>query len=433
MTASETTAPRVEAVDVAAYGPVVDIDSHVYEPASLWDDFVPSEYRALARSAFYSRPSSTGERITILNGRPARGLEERAIVRHSIWKPGLRTEDIGALDPKLTGALNPGAHDPIARLADLDALGITHQVVMPTLFLEYFPQVENPEAAAVLARAYNDWVADFASRGRGRLHPAAVLPLQHLVLAREELRRIVELGFEHVMLRPMFYPRAGVVLNDAVDTEAHAVHGVYLTDPAFEALWEDIEARDLAVYIHGATGVSTPEMSSHGPYLERVARRLNIGHRVAGSVSYLQDNYMFLTAACFSGLLEDHPSMRIALVHSGASMLPLTLEKAETYLWISGTAVYSLTKPVSLEPRHVFSRHPAVVSFDTWETAVSEAPELFVEQACWGSRYPYHDASSTGEAIARLNAAGVDEDSIRRLVGGNAMRFLRLDSTGLAL
>jgi predicted TIM-barrel fold metal-dependent hydrolase len=422
---------REEHARVQSFGPVVDIDSHVYEPFSLWDDFIPGEYRTLARSGFYPGRSLIGETVSILNGRPTRALEEGALLRFAIWRPGMSCEHVGALDPNQEHQPNPGAYDPTARLADLDALGINHQVVMPTLFLEYFPHVEDPEAASVLARAYNDWVADFASRGQGRLHPAAVLPLQDLTLAREELRRIADLGFERVVLRPMLYRRAGAAQKDCEEAAPRAAPGVYLTEPAFEDLWVELESRGLAACIHGATGVASPEMASHGPYFERVARRLNIGHRIAESVSYLQDNYTFLTAACFSGLLEDHPNLRIALLHSGASMLPLTLEKAETYLWISVTAVYSSARPVCLEPKQVFARHPAVVAFDSWESAVSEACGMFVEQACWGSRYPQHDASGPSEAIARLEAAGVDASSIRRLIGGNALRFLGLDGTSL--
>ena len=57
-------------------------------------------------------------------------------------------EDIGSLDPDTFQPLNPGASDPAARLADLDAMGVAQQVVFPTLFGEYLPQVLD-EAAAV--------------------------------------------------------------------------------------------------------------------------------------------------------------------------------------------------------------------------------------------------------------------------------------------
>ena len=40
---------------------VIDVDSHVYEPAAIWDDYVEPEYRRRARAAFWhgSTPTAT--------------------------------------------------------------------------------------------------------------------------------------------------------------------------------------------------------------------------------------------------------------------------------------------------------------------------------------------------------------------------------------
>ena len=32
---------------------VIDIDSHVYEPPAIWEDFVPETERAAAKAAFH--------------------------------------------------------------------------------------------------------------------------------------------------------------------------------------------------------------------------------------------------------------------------------------------------------------------------------------------------------------------------------------------
>ena len=79
-----------------------------------------------------------GDQI-ILNGKPAKPLNRSTINRQAIWRPGMSLDEIGALDPTKAHAVNPGASESAARLADLDALGIDQQVVFPTLFGEYFP------------------------------------------------------------------------------------------------------------------------------------------------------------------------------------------------------------------------------------------------------------------------------------------------------
>ena len=41
--------------------PVVDVDSHVYEPPAIWDEYVPAEMRGMARAAFYHEVDSDGQ------------------------------------------------------------------------------------------------------------------------------------------------------------------------------------------------------------------------------------------------------------------------------------------------------------------------------------------------------------------------------------
>ena len=147
---------------------VIDVDSHVYEPAAIWDEYVESAYRPLARAGFWHDVDGDGNAVTIVNGALAPELNRSRIVRQAIWRPGSRAADIGALDPTVFHELNPGAWDPLVRLSDMDELGIEQSIVFPTLFNEYLPMVQNPDVAAVLARAYNDWVFDRARPHLGR-------------------------------------------------------------------------------------------------------------------------------------------------------------------------------------------------------------------------------------------------------------------------
>jgi predicted TIM-barrel fold metal-dependent hydrolase len=386
--------------------PVVDSDSHVFEPAALWDSYVPAGYEGLARSALWHFEDDAGRRLTVLNGRPAKELNRGTINRQAVWRPGTTLDDIGALDPTVPHPLNPGAHDAAARLADMDALGIDQAIVYPTLFLEYHPLVEDAVAADVLASAYNDWVADFAAAGAGRLHAVAVLPLQSLPLAQRELDRIKAVGFRAVAIRPMFY-------DDR-----------YVEGDHFQPLWRQLEDLGVVACVHPSVGVANPEPTSAGAYAERIADRMRIGHSVAEAVAGIQDTGVFLTAAVFHGLLEDFPNLRLAFPHSGSTMVPLVLEKAETYLWLGSG--FGRSGPVSLEPEEVFHDHPVLTSFDSWEAPVARMPDEFADIAGWGSRYPNHDTGTPDEAVAMLRAHDVDDDVIARLMGGNAIELFDL-------
>jgi len=169
---------------------IVDVDSHVYEPADIWEKHLDRDYRVAARSAFWHDVDAHGIETTILNGRRARSLRRSGINRQACWRPGMTPEQIGQLDPEENHPITPGAQDAAARLRDMDAMGVERALLFPTLFAEHFPMVENPDVAWALARAYNDWLIDFAAADRRRLLPVAVLPMQAPSFAVRELERV---------------------------------------------------------------------------------------------------------------------------------------------------------------------------------------------------------------------------------------------------
>ena len=127
--------------------PVIDVDSHVYEPTDIWERYLDRDYRVIARSAFWHEIDPHGIEVTLLNGRRARSLQRSGLNRHACWRPGMTPEGIGALDPEVHHTPTPGATDPVARLADMDAMGVDRAFLFPTLFAEHFPLIENPDAA----------------------------------------------------------------------------------------------------------------------------------------------------------------------------------------------------------------------------------------------------------------------------------------------
>src|SRR5262249_1572011 len=112
-----------------------------------------------------------------------------------------------------------GARDAHERLRDLDAQGIDQVMVIPLHLLASFLHVEHAGAAALVARAYNEWVRDWCAAEPRRLFPAAALPLGDPLASCRELERVARLGFRVAMLRPV------------------EIGGRYPTDPAFEPLW----------------------------------------------------------------------------------------------------------------------------------------------------------------------------------------------------
>ena len=142
------------------------------------------------------------------------------IPRHAIWKPGMTWDSIGELDPDTRHPTSEGASDPRARLRDMDAMGVDRSFMYPTWFAEGFHLVEDPDISYALARAYNNWVADFCQAAPDRLFAAAMVPLGNMDFAMAELRRAAGTRcFRGAFIRPMF------------------MEGRYLTHPYYDPLW----------------------------------------------------------------------------------------------------------------------------------------------------------------------------------------------------
>jgi len=413
---------------------VVDVDSHVYEPPAIWDEYVPAADRERVRRAFSSSIDKDGTVTTTINGEVAKNLNRTKVVRQAIWRPGLTIDEIGNLDPTISHPLNPGAWDPTARVADMDTLGIDRAVVYPTLINEYLPQIVDRDAATVLCRGYNEWLWDFSEATGGRLHPVAVLPLQDPAAALEELNRVHGKGFRAVLFRPAFFwlqDPSGSVGAQMLEMMAQMQSGavvdttslpVFIEDRPFRPIFDRCAELGMVACVHPSSNVTGPDAISNGGFAERVSGRLGVHHSIVEPIANMQDADLFVTTVFFHGLFEDLPHLRVAIAHSGTTWVPLALEKSETYLWLGGGG----GAPVCLEPEEVWERHPVLTSFDSWERPVGRMVKRLGDKAAWGSRYPNHDTGTPEEARQMLEGFGVESTTIERLLGGYAAEIYGL-------
>jgi predicted TIM-barrel fold metal-dependent hydrolase len=231
-----------------------------------------------------------------------------------------------------------------------------------------------------------------------------VLPLQSIPGALAEIERLAKRGFRAVFLRPSFH------------------QGRFLNHSDYDPIWQALSEAGLVACVHPSAGNTNAEFTSAGSFVERVAGNLGIGHDVAGAIAPVQDNMSAVLTLCYYGHREDHPELKLALCHAGASWFELALEKAETYLWLFPPG----PKPVTLEPEHLWLERETLVTFDAWEEPPAILSDVYGQVAAWGSRYPHHDAASPEEAIATLEKHAVKPDVIARMLGGNAAQVYGL-------
>jgi len=406
---------------------VFDGDSHVVEPPQLWTKYLEPEYRTLGKYALWREEGKWGSYLQI-NGKVFRDTMNSNIPRHAIWRPGLSWRQIGELDPGVRHLMTAGGSDPEARLKDMDAMGVDQAFLYPTWFAEGFHLVENPDVAYALARAYNNWIADFCAAAPGRLFAAAMLPLQHMDYALEELKRVRGIAcFRAAFLRPMF------------------IEGRYFTYPYYNPLWDELERMGMAAAVHPTAGLWNPEWTSHGPFTEKVKGRLNrlqfipvagggpfaggstagsvsgsppLGHPIAPILSCWLDNHMFVSSTLIGfTVMQRYPNLKVVVAHGKASWMEEVLEKME-----ASTRTIPLLHhyPVRTDTEELWDEGNVMLGFDAEERMVQRLPQNFVAKIVWGSRYPQHDTTSALDAIDKLTRANIDEAMIARMMSGNA-------------
>ena len=306
---------------------VIDVDSHVYEPPEIWDRYVAEEFRGMARSAFYHEVDDEGNRLIIVNGASGRDLNRSRLVRQAIWRPGQTVDDIGALDPDVSVPINPGRAQPRRPRRRHGRDGRRPGGGLPHAAQRVPPVGRQPAGRGHAREGYNGWVWTSPPRPRDSAHPVAILPLHSTLLARRELDRIAEKGFTSVVIRPAFYT-ASVIVDHSMQGQVSRAIANTVRQGLGGAEWSPgISSRARRSGRSGVTSTSsgswracTPRSGSPAPTRSRVARspervsqRLGVAHTIAEPIANMQDADLFVTTAFFHGLLEDLPTLRLAI------------------------------------------------------------------------------------------------------------------------
>jgi aminocarboxymuconate-semialdehyde decarboxylase len=177
-----------------------------------------------------------------------------------------------------------------------------------------------------------------------------------------------------------------------------SVGGAYLGDERFGDFWAAAEETGALVFVHPTTrGFSDPVFEQH--YLWNT-----VGNPVETTI----------TAAhlVLSGVMDDHPRLRVLLAHGGGAILALRGRLAHEQSF----------HPPGLDVRAALGRFhydTVVHDVDVLRALVDFAG---ADRVLCGSDYPFDMGSERpAELVRALGLAPADEDAI---LGGNALRLL---------
>lgn len=353
---------------------IIDADSHVYEPHSLWKTYL--------EPAFHHLAPTTDLKI---QGESVMNKSSQMLI------------DEGVKQVKRSHPLSFAQEfNPESQVQAMYRMGVDIAFIYPTHFswISGVDTMPSPQVGAYV-RAYNNWLRDFCSYNPAILKGVGVVNLHAPEEMVTESRRIADFGWKAVYLRP------------------NPVKGRLLSDPAYEPFWTECEKLDIAVSLHETTHSRVPSAGA-----DRFHSRFALH-----ACSHPMEQMMALLALIEGGVLERHPQLRVGFLESGCGWLPYWLwrldREYEDLQWEVGDRV-------KMKPSDYFRRQ-CFIAVEPSETYLPKLlEELGADNLIFGSDYPHMDHKPDVVADMVALEGRLSRKVLQKILWENPRRFYGL-------
>jgi predicted TIM-barrel fold metal-dependent hydrolase len=372
---------------------VADSDMHIFEPPDLWQRYIAPEYRHAAPVGLNEMRRDMRVRVKsnvvlrLGSVRPQKGSAGDP------WR-GEQEEDYSRAEAR--------GWDPASQREAMDKEGLDLAVLFPTRGLFVLgidtPQVIGadglePAFAAAIARAYNDWLADFCRAAPDRFYGAGMVAPHDVESAVGETRRCVsELGFKAIYLAP------------------GCVNRRPWHHPAYDPLWAECERLNVTVAFHGGG-----QTYLRPDYSLEVLDKLMMWH------TFNQPLGMMTVAVSLTagGVFERFPKLRVALLEGNCSWAPWLMHRLdEHYEWVGHYEAPDLRR----KPSEYFKSN-CFLAVESDEATVPHYVEWFGDDnLVFSTDYPHADSKYPRSVEAFLKLP-LSDDSKRKILWDNWLRL----------
>ena len=366
---------------------VFDSDMHIMEPPDLWEQFTDEEFRDQVPRGVISA-NVRDLRMVHPDGTPWGATAQAVRVEPSVVRGHNfdKNQDLYA-----DHASRGWTAD--CQIEAMNIEGIDVATLFPTRGLHTLAEPDmEPRFARALARAYNDWLAQFCSYAPDRLIGSAMISPFDISDAVDEVERAVtELGLRAIFIR------------------SNLVNGKPWHDHYYDPLWDALEKHGIPVGFHEATTSGALQSGQHfTPNL--MLRRV-----------YAQPFEQMMAFGSFTGggVLERHPSLKVAFLEANCSWLPWLLWRLDEGYEREADA-YS--PELKMAPSEYFKRQ-VWVSIEPDEVPAIDAISRYgSENLVFSTDYPHGDSKYPLAVQGFLDLSLADEHK-RKILWDNCAKF----------
>jgi uncharacterized protein len=389
--------------------PVVDVDTHLNEPAGAWDDIDPAfRDRGLqmreegrrrwlclgdrkilpVRATFVNEVDDARE----LTKEDPEGYEKLIASRRVSLPP----------DDELEHMLLES--DATKRTSVLSDMGVTAALLFPSFGLFWPSIVDDPELADANFVAWNNWILKQTRSSPEQLLPVAQFSLNNVERTVAEIRRCKAIGMRGLFLRAVPYRE------------------LPWGDPSNEPIWTELEAANMPLLLHAAPiGPITPD-----PAWEKNLVQGHVGQPLPTFLNRALPLEAAIANLIFEGVLERHPNLRIGILEFGASWVPSFLQRIDYAFDFLGPRNRYMRDRLRMKPSEYFRRQIRVSAF--WSEPLmwlfrSAGPEVFM----FASDFPHPEGSDNAVERSWRILDQMPPEVITRFFSTNAIELVGSD------
>ena len=369
----------------------ISVDEHVQEHPEVWTKRL-SAVKWGERIPHVAKNPNGNERW-LIDGRPIAmdGVADCGAVMAPRTANPSRWADVPAV-----------IYDARERLKAMDAAGIDHAVLYPTVAGiggQNFGRIEDGELELACVQAYNDWLLEEWAGVSPRFVPQCLVPLAPIGSTVAEIRRCVANGHRGVV-----YPSIPMELRDL----PHINDGVY--DP----VWAVCQELGVPICFHAGASAKI-QIPAYEGYPPATAAAIQAITGPASSVSVLVN-------LLISKILMRFPKLKIVLAESGLGWGAYLLE----YTDFQATGDQLPQNGYDLMPSELFKRQCYLVG---WYDRASLRVRDYIgaENILWSSQFPQATSTwpNTQAALAESFAGVADADK-QKILWQNAAQLYKI-------
>jgi predicted TIM-barrel fold metal-dependent hydrolase len=297
-------------------------------------------------------------------------------------------------------AARPSGWDPVERLKDQDLDGIEAEVLYTTLGMSLF-SLADAELQQACFRIYNEWLAEFCSHDRRRLHGIALISLADIDAGTGELERCARASLK------------GAMIYGAAPTQRP-----YLSRD-YDRFWAAAQALEMPLSLHVFTRGSRGAQVHEGP---RLSEYMNFSRAYVRGLHEVQDS---LADIVQSGVLERFPGLQIVSAENDTGWLAHFMYRLDH--------VFEKFGAFSIEQQPLRMKPSDYVRRQLWATFQDDpiGPALYQlfgeNNFMWASDFPHTDSTwPHSHQVIDESFNGVPEKVIRKVVFENANQLYRM-------